>query len=145
MTSKKTKRIMTGGPYLRYKACKFTSRAVLRYRAESRSSSSDFPCKLSSVSPLREWKMNEHCIKLVCSGMRWIHSFGINLLMPNPSVLALPVEKVLHVLGHNLGDILQILVQLCQVGLCPGVLVHALCVLHKRVYWSIRFMNQLLL
>jgi hypothetical protein len=29
--------------------------------------------------------------------------------------------------------------ELCQVGLRPGVLVHALCVLHKRVCSSIRF------
>lgn len=136
---------MTGGPYLRYKACKFTSRAVLRYRAESRSSSSDFPCKLSSVSPLREWKTKVHCVKSVCSGMRWPPSLGIDPLVPNPSVLVLPVEEVLHVLGHDLGDVLQIFVQLCQVGLCPSILVHALCVLHKRVCWSIRFPNQLLL
>lgn len=55
------------------------------------------------------------------------------------SSACLPVEKVLHVLGHDLGDILQILVEFCQVGLCPGVLVHALCVLHKRVCSSIQF------
>jgi hypothetical protein len=111
---------MAGGPYLRYNACRFKSRALSLNNLA-----------LSFNSP-EIWLIPEKHFFFFLSAAyeKLIACLNRTLTVKTVST----PQKIFHIFGHNSSHVLQVFIELGQIMLRPGILIYSLCLLHKRIY-----------